>query len=239
MIQSQHSVLQWLYCVSKWKFLTWTVMISQARSMCRETYSTQRVTKMREDSFQDESFRKWRWWYHKLAALMGWRSWPREPQRRGQRWFRRGQRWFRNEGKDDSTNVLEVGGDEIIGLQYGQDDVHEPESDEEDGEEPLSCSRPSQFRLAKEAGITTNQEDADDHHGADRVQHHGEAQGACWYFKRFALKSKTKIQPHIILMRRNIVTVSKAASPKLWRDGVECKMGFTKHLNVYTVFYGL
>ena len=77
-----------------------------------------------------------------------------------QKW---GQRGF-------NTNTLEVGGDEIVGLQYGQDDVDEPESDEEDGREPLSCRRPSRFPLAEEAGITMNQEDADDHHGADRVQ---------------------------------------------------------------------
>ena len=109
-------------------------------------------------------------------------------------------------------------------MQYGQDDVDEPESDEEDGGEPLSCRWPSQFHLAEEAGVTTNEEDADGHQDADRV-HHGEAQGACWYFERFALKSKTKIQLHIILMRRNIVYVSKAALRKLWRDdGVERKM---------------
>ena len=35
-------------------------------------------------------------------------------------------------------NALEVGGDEIVGLQYGQGDVDEPESDEEDGREPFS-----------------------------------------------------------------------------------------------------
>ena len=134
------------------------------------------------------------------------------------------QRWF-------NMNDLEVAGDEIIGLQYGQDDADEPESDEEDGGKPLSRCQPSQFLLAEEAGVTTNQEDADGHHRADRVRHHGEARGACGYFKRFALKSKTKIQPHIILMRRNIVTVSKAALRKLWRDRVERKMGFTKHLN--------
>ena len=104
-----------------------------------------------------------------------------------------------------NTNALEVDGDEIVGLQYGQDDVNEPENDEEDGGESLFCCRPSQFRLAEEAGVTTNEEDADGHHGADRVQHHGEDQGAGQYFKCFDLKSKTKIQSHIILMRRNIV----------------------------------
>ena len=58
-------------------------------------------------------------------------------------------------------------------------------------------------------------------------------------FKRFALKSQKKIQPHIILMRRNIVAVSKAVLPKLWRHGVEGKMGFTKYLIVYICYLEL
>lgn len=92
--------------------------------------------------------------------------------------------------KHFNTIALETGSNDAVGLQTGQDDVGEPEGDEDDAGDPLPCFGTTQFRFAEETDVATNQNDDDGYHGADGIQHHGEAQRAGWNVECFALQGK-------------------------------------------------
>ena len=77
-----------------------------------------------------------------------------------------------------------------------------------------------------------NQEDADGHHGADRVQHHRDDQGAGQYFERFALKSKKKNPATRYFDEKKYYNCFKSSNAKTLETGWSAKH-FTKHLNAY------
>ena len=101
-------------------------------------------------------------------------------------------------------------------MQTGQDDVGEPEGDEDDAGDPLPCFGTTQFRFAEETDVATNQNDDDGYHGADGIQHHGEAQRACWNVESLALEGKKQTLT-VALLDERIVSCLKRSKENLVR----------------------
>ena len=80
-------------------------------------------------------------------------------------------------GTDRRKSVLQVGQDDAVRVERGQDDENDPQENEDEGWGNFDEPRSAEFTASK-TFLSLEDEDGDGHDGLDAEDGHGEAEGA-------------------------------------------------------------